>query len=299
MRCIHEYEKGSIMISRWLMRPKHSAFTLLGILMVLLLSACGGKTNAAPAPTATGAASASVVLSPQPSGTAKLAWNPTNKELTVNIALVGLAPNSTHPISISAGSCAAPGGAVYQLKPVKADQYGNALTVQTVMDVAGGIPAKAWYIAVHNGPTLGPAEGATTIGCANIMNPNAKPAAMQQVQASITGMPSMAGAPLPGGTATLSVVNGTLTVKVIVHGLAPNSMHAAHIHTGTCAKQGAIVHNLTTIKADATGAATVTTTIKNVTSIPTTGWFINIHEGPELTTQTGAAPILCGNVTTR
>src|SRR5579885_2764065 len=280
MQCIHEYEKGSIMIPRWLMRPKHSTFTLLGILMVLLLSACGGKTNAAPAPTATGAASASVVLSPQPSGTAKLAWDPTNKELTVNIALVGLAPNSTHPISISGGSCAAPGGIVYELKPVKADQYGDVLTVQT-------------------GPTLGAAGGATTIGCANITNPNAKPAAMQQVQASITGMPSMAGAPLPGGTATLSVVNGTLTVKVIVHGLAPDSMHAAHIHSGTCAKQGAIVHNLTTIKADATGAATVTTTIKNVTSIPTTGWFINIHEGPELTTQTGAAPILCGNVTAR
>jgi hypothetical protein len=74
-------------------------------------------------------------------------------------------------------------------------------------------------------------------------------------------------------------------------------MHAAHIHAGSCESQGAVVHPLTTVAADASGNANVTTTIDNVSSIPSSGWYVNVHHSTDLSTQTGFNPIACGNVT--
>lgn len=33
-----------------------------------------------------------------------------------------------------------------------------------------------------------------------------------------------------------------------------------------------------------------------VSSIPTSGWYVNVHRGTMLATQTGFDPISCGNV---
>ncbi|MGH2481590.1 MAG: hypothetical protein ACRDHW_18205 [Ktedonobacteraceae bacterium] len=41
----------------------------------------------------------------------------------------------------------------------------------------------------------------------------------------------------------------------------------------------------------------MTTTIQNVTGIPSTGWYVNVHRGTDLSTQTGFDPIACGDVT--
>jgi hypothetical protein len=41
----------------------------------------------------------------------------------------------------------------------------------------------------------------------------------------------------------------------------------------------------------------VTTTINNVTSIPSSGWYVNVHHSTVLSTQTGFDPIACGDVT--
>lgn len=287
------------MITTWLMHRTTSALLFIGTIAILLLAGCGGQTNAAPAPSATtGATSAAAILRPQPNGTANLTWDPTNKELTVNLALVGLAPTSTHPISISAGTCAAPGAAVHQLPPIKADKYGDARAVETVMDVADGIPAKGWYLEVHNGPTIGPADEAKDIACSNITNPGALPTVKQTVQVPITGASTIPGGPPPTGNAQLTIVNHALTVRLTLRGLAPNSMHAAHIHSGSCAMQGPVVYALTMVKADATGTATVTTTINNVSSIPSSGWYIHVHNGTDLSTQTGYSPLACGDVVT-
>src|SRR2546430_945203 len=88
----------------------------------------------------------------------------------------------------------------------------------------------------------------------------------------------------------------TLMVKISLVGLAPNSTHAAHIHHGSCASQGPVVYPLQTVMADASGRASETTTIKNVTSIPSSGWYVNLHHSTVLSTQTGFDPIACGDV---
>ena len=103
----------------------------------------------------------------------------------------------------------------------------------------------------------------------------------------------------PVGTVDMSWDKSSdkLTVKVALTGLAPNSMHPEHIHSGTCAKQGSVVYPLTMLVADGSGKAVSNTTIQNVITIPASGWYVNIHDSNDLSTQTGFDPIACGDVT--
>jgi len=85
-------------------------------------------------------------------------------------------------------------------------------------------------------------------------------------------------------------------VKIRVTGLAPSSSHAAHIHAGTCAADGAIVYPLNPVVADAKGDASSETTIANVQNgIPASGWYINIHNGLQMTA-IEHMPIACANI---
>src|SRR5579864_4431953 len=105
---------------------------------------------------------------------------------------------------------------------------------------------------------------------------------------------------VPTGTSdvTWSAANQTLTVKVWMSGLAPNSSHPAHIHAGDCTSDGAIVYSLNAIEADATGNGTSETTIPSVTKgIPQSGWYLNIHNGGTgLTPELQKMQIACANI---
>lgn len=106
----------------------------------------------------------------------------------------------------------------------------------------------------------------------------------------------------PVGTVDMSWDKSSdkLTVKVALTGLAPNSMHPEHIHSGTCASDpmGPIIYTLDPLKADAKGDAMAETVVSNVThGIPMQGWYVNIHNGPTLDAPNGASPIACANIT--
>src|SRR5215471_14920014 len=120
---------------------------------------------------------------------------------------------------------------------------------------------------------------------------------------TITGIPSISSSiPLkhvPTGTADLSwnPSSHALTVKISLVGLAPSSMHPSHIHTGSCANQGNVIYPLTTLVADAHGVASATTVVNNVANgIPATGWYVNVHNGPGLSTNDQFLPIVCADV---
>ena len=85
-------------------------------------------------------------------------------------------------------------------------------------------------------------------------------------------------------------------VTISLTGLVPNSVHPSHIHTGNCTTMGAIKHMLNNVVADSHGNALTVTTLSNIKGIPQTGWYINVHHGPDLATTANAAPIYCGNV---
>ena len=101
------------------------------------------------------------------------------------------------------------------------------------------------------------------------------------------------------GSATLAITGPTsLQVSLTVSGLPAGSTHPAHIHNGTCTSDGGVAFALPNLVADASGNATETTTVTVPlgTGIPEAGWFVNVHNGPDMTTSSGATPVACGNV---
>jgi hypothetical protein len=235
-----------------------------------------------------------------PIGKANLTWNHKNHVLTVTVSATGLAPNSTHPEHIHAGTCASNpmGPIVYKLNPLIADAHGDGTSVTNISNIQNGIPASGWYVNVHNGPTLNTDLEARPIACGNVYNNNTSKDDNQSVSLALAG--TMAPNESVHGNAQIHIGNNEVTVIIQVSGLAPNTTHMAHIHAGTCQAQGAVVYPLNPIVADGNGNATSTTVIKNVKNFSSSRLYINIHEAATmngLTTQTGFNPIACGNIT--
>lgn len=276
------------------------------VLLTLLFAGCGSThsttatlsnslTNSA-TPTTVGGTSAMATLKHQPEGTVNLSWDHTSQLLTVQFLLTGLAPGSIHPVHIEHGSCSKPGDhekTLYPLVNVSADIHGVASATSKV-SVPDGIPASGWYIEVHNGPGLSNAGQEVSIACGDIVNHN--PSTKSSQTAQVVLQPTGAANQNVSGDASLTLAGHTLKVELTLSGMAPKSEHMAHIHAGSCASQGSVVYPLTPVKADAAGKATVTTIIQNVMTIPAQGWYINLHNTTDLSTQTGFDPIACGDI---
>jgi hypothetical protein len=106
--------------------------------------------------------------SQQATGTAALQVH--NGSLTVTVTARHLAPNSSHPEHIHAGSCQqqTPGSIVYMLQPLVADANGNARAV-TVLHSVATIPASGWYVNVHRASDLNDPWGFDPILCGNVV----------------------------------------------------------------------------------------------------------------------------------
>jgi hypothetical protein len=177
-----------------------------------------------------------------------------------------------------------------------ADTKGVGTSETTISGVGTGIPQSGWYVNIYNGPTLESDLEKAAIACGDIVNSNASTSSNQSVRLTLGGTADYSQA--ASGNAQMSIADGKLTVQVALSGLAPNSTHMAHIHSGSCNAQGSVVYTLNPIVANASGEGTSTTTVDQVTSIPGSGWYITVHQGAtmgELLTQTGNDPIACGN----
>jgi hypothetical protein len=104
---------------------------------------------------------------------------------------------------------------------------------------------------------------------------------------------------VPAGSVALSrdAATNVLTVHLTLTGLGPKSTHPAHIHQGTCDKQGSpVLYPLGTVAADERGAFDGMFTVANVTSVPAGQWFVNVHTGPKLDTPEQYRAIACADV---
>ncbi len=105
----------------------------------------------------------------------------------------------------------------------------------------------------------------------------------------------------PTGTADLQwdASKQILTVKIALSGLAPNSTHPDAIHTGSSCNSkthGAVLFGLNPVLADGTGSGTSTTSISNVQNgLPTMG-YIDVHNGPQLSSTLEQERIACVNI---
>jgi hypothetical protein len=274
----------------------HTSIALVAC--VLLLAACGSNSTPATTmkqPVKNVTLNAGAVLQHSPAGSAQLAWNPTNHSLTVNITLLGLDPNSKHPAHIHSGNCAKEGGELYSLHDVVANKQGIGTSISTIDDVADGIPATGWYINVHNGPTMASDQQSMPISCGNVVNPNPKATASEDIHVPL--MTSTAPDQAATGDAQLKLANDTLTVVLSLQGLQPGTVHAAEVHEGGCGNQGKTLYTLKPIVADKTGKGSTTTVVTGVSSVPD-AWYLSVHRTANLTAQTNSDPIACGDVLT-
>jgi Cu/Zn superoxide dismutase len=247
----------------------------------------------------------SVPLTAVPAGTVTLNWDQSTERITATLAMYGFTPDSKHAMHIHPGTCAD------QSQPpsvpfsdISADASGDVnQRVASVAAAPQGIPANS-YVNIHLAPmaSLGnPGDVSfTPIACADI--PAGTPAAGPVILKVRT--PGPQGVPAGSASVRYDGTAHSLNVQVNVTGLPPNTAHAAHIHTGSCVKQGDVAYPLPDLQADASGHATLTSTVNNVKSAPpASGWYLNLHFGPmsQILDAAGQptmlfAPILCGDI---
>jgi hypothetical protein len=98
------------------------------------------------------------------------------------------------------------------------------------------------------------------------------------------------------GTGTIVKGVGSFTVTIMLTGLKPNSSHVSHVHAGQCAQPGGIAYALQQVMADASGSATTASTVLTTYLIPTSGWYVNVHHGPDFSDADYAPSDSCGDL---
>jgi hypothetical protein len=98
------------------------------------------------------------------------------------------------------------------------------------------------------------------------------------------------------GTGQVYKEVGAFKVSIQLHGMVPNSSHVSHVHLGSCAVQGAIAFALLQVVADANGNATATSTVAEDYGLARTGWYVNVHSGPDLSETEYAPSVSCGDL---
>ena len=245
------------------------------------------------------------LLQAMPAGTVSIARG-AQGHLLAHVNMFGLTPGSAHTMVIEAA------GQVYPFPGLTADAAGDAdVTLasagrigqlragsRAVIDLgnaeSGSLAAEP--IAETGALRLGPAVAfrAVTADPAGASQDGASQDGASQDGASQDGAPSQDGASQDGASqdgASLATPRGradltfnaaaqTLTVTVTASGLTPGP-HAAHIHLGSCRRQGAVKYMMADFDADARGnIVNQSRIITGVTSVPGPGaWYLNLHQG--------------------
>lgn len=77
------------------------------------------------------------------------------------------------------------------------------------------------------------------------------------------------------GNFTMDQVDGKMRAKLILSGSGLGANHPAHIHAGTCASPGAILHNLSNV---VNGTSDTTLTVGGSELFAQMPWVVNVHK---------------------
>ena len=217
-------------------------------------------------------------LTPMPTGTAITGITPAGQSF-VQVDAFGLTPGSAHTVTLAG----------QPIGTLTANATGLAVTTFNVPAIRPGDRVRI----LNDGP------GTSVIAVT--------PATTSTGSGLYPLLAVEAGFPLGSlrGHATLvfNPVAETVTVTVTATGFTPGA-HAAHIHIGSCASQGAVLHMLRDFIANKFGIINhETRVVTGVTTLPATGWYLNLHQGNShnILTSTGQPtiffrPLLCSNI---
>jgi hypothetical protein len=150
--------------------------------------------------------------------------------------------------------------------------------------------ARQPYHVPMKGPLLALVSALVIAACGGGSTPSAPPAAKISFPMAAQNGSSVS------GTADVAKSAGSFTVTVNLTGLPPNSSHIAHIHAGKCAAPGGVAFALQQLIADPSGASATTTVVPAGYAVPSFGWYVNIHRGPDFSVPANAPSISCGDM---
>jgi Cu/Zn superoxide dismutase len=215
-------------------------------------------------------------------------------DATVNAS--GLTPGSSHTVELVNGA----GGVVANFGTLTANSVGDA---QATLDSGYKFTLGAWRVVILNG-TAGDPVSAERIAQTSPYVAGVNTYQLTSVEVASNGMSYGT----PQGTATVTYDPSAQTISVTMNasGLTPGA-HAAHIHVGSCASQGAVQYMLMDFTANAGGQIVdQTRTVMNVTApLPASGWYLNLHQGDSNNILSNGnptinfRPLLCGNIVTQ
>ena len=118
-------------------------------------------------------------------------------------------------------------------------------------------------------------------------SPSPSPAGLQFV---LNGIHTSA-----SGKILVTTTPTSTTIELMITGLASDSSHVSHIHSGSCQQPGGILYALNQVVADGTGAADTRTTIQAKYPPASGHWYVVVHAGPDMQ-GANATYLMCGNL---
>lgn len=274
-------------------------------------AATADQTPASTGPTP-GMMSDAIALHAMPRGTVRFLRD-TNGDLAVKLAVTGLTPSSQHNIDVERGACPATfrlGADVVPAAEVTANAGGQVNQTIDLGRSAGSLPQGPLALTIRQGLTANVMDGGSNalavqgLACAQVPHQvtsrgrSRKLDAVSESGKALHGWASYA----YNATDPHSSTGHSVTVTIKAYGFVPGSVHAAHVHAGSCTDQGNVVVMLPDLKAKGNGEISASDTV-DVPQQPQGPLYINIHEGNSTTILTSAGtptlafrPLLCGNI---
>jgi hypothetical protein len=252
-----------------------------------------------------------VALQAMPRGSAWF-YRGMNGDLAVRLSVTGLTPGSQHNVDVEAGMCPTTFRLGADLAPAAVVTANGGGQVDQTVDLgrpARALPFGRLSLTIRQGLTANQMDGGSNplavqgLACARV------PHRVGFFGRSRRLVPvSESNMPLSGWTSfsynghdSQSATGQSVTVTIHASGFVPGSVHAAHVHSGTCANQGGVVVMLPDLTADANGNLSATDTVP-VSQQPQGPLYVNVHEGNMNTILSNGMPtlafrpLLCGDL---
>ena len=206
--------------------------------------------------------------------------------LTIALKVRDLDPNTRYASHIHQGvDCASNGAVVLPLPDLITDEHGTVRLWITLATPAGAnFATSGYYVNIH------PYADATTPG-AGITCGEIEP---RSTRAKARVRPSAAGSEVEGKV-WAKQVGTSLQVEIRLEGLVAGSVHAQHVHIGSCSAQGAVSVPLPDATADSNGKYTAIHTVAAPAGVNVVngGYYYNLHAGSSAAAGDGIA---CGDL---
>ena len=240
-------------------------------------------------------------------------------DLSVKLSVTGVTPGSEHSVDLERTTCPAssrPDANLAEPATVQADATGRINQTIDLGQFAQPFAHGPLALTLRQGVITGDASQLARqgIACTRVPRPvefrSMRAHMSRGIRSTLTPV-SESGNPLWGWASyaynandPMSKTGQSVTVTIRASGFVPGSVHAAHIHSGTCASQGGVVVMLPDLTADSRGHLSATDTVP-VTQQPQGPLYINLHEGDSNTILDANGnptlafrPLLCGDVST-